>query len=71
MQTESMAHMISTDTAHNLPVDDLDRAHEKFQAEILQLDSKAAQRLFKTIAEDGKDGTPALHADLQQSASAR
>ncbi len=71
MQTESMAHMISTDKAHHLPVDDLDRAHEEFQAEILQLDGKAAQRLFKTIAEDGEDAAPTLSGELQQSASAR
>ncbi len=63
--------MAYTRTEHNLPVDELDRAHEAFQAEILQLDGKAAQRLFKTIAEDGEDAAPALHGDLQQSASAR
>ncbi len=63
--------MLYTRTEHNLPVDELDRAHEQFQAEILQLDGKTAQRLFKTIAADGEDTAPALSGDLQQSASAR
>lgn len=71
MQTESDTYMMYTPTEHYQPADELDRAHDEFLAEILRLDGKAAQRLFKTIAEDGKDTAPALSGDQQQSASAQ
>lgn len=71
MQTESDTYMVYTPTEHHQPTDELDRAHDEFLAEILRLDGKAAQRLFKTIAEDGTDiVAPALSGDRQQNVSA-
>ena len=65
MRIESDTHMmhITTDTEHDFIEDELDRAHEAFLAEIVHLDGKAAQRLFKTIAEDGTAMSPMSSGD--------
>lgn len=72
MRTESDTHMMytTTDTEHDLMEDELDRAHEAFLAEIVHLDGKAAQRLLKTIAEDGTVASPALRGDGQNGGGA-
>lgn len=63
MQTQSGTLVTHTHIEHDRAEDELDRAHEAFLAEIVHLDVKAAQRLFKTIAEataDTADAAPAL-----------
>ncbi|MGZ3682127.1 MAG: hypothetical protein ACXVDI_26505 [Ktedonobacterales bacterium] len=60
----------TTDTEHDRIEDELDRAHEAFLAEIVHLDGKAAQRLFKTIAEDGTGASPTLRGDGQNGGGA-
>ncbi|MGZ3599412.1 MAG: hypothetical protein ACXVCX_06240 [Ktedonobacterales bacterium] len=68
MRTESDTHVMytTTDTEHDLIEDELDGAHEAFLAEIAHLDGKAAQRLLKTIAEDGTGASPASSAEGRQ-----
>jgi hypothetical protein len=70
MQTESDGEMtystIDTDTGS----DELDRAHQEFLADIVHLDGKTVQRLFKAVAQENDDATPILSGDLQLSGSA-
>lgn len=49
--------MSYTTTEGATAADELDAAHQEFLAEIVHIDGKAAQRLFKTIAEAGDDAT--------------
>lgn len=63
MHTGSDTLVTHTPTEHDLDVDELDRAHETFLAEIVYLDDKAVQRLFKTIAEDDVDAALALSGE--------